>query len=112
MRCSVASFAALGDIIEGTPLLTTVPAMVAGQILRHHPHLRTWPKPFVLRGAPFEMLWNEALDDEACAFLRAVVVGVVEHHVGSEGRTRGSSGAPTRKRRVPRVAHSSSKRMP
>jgi LysR family transcriptional activator of mexEF-oprN operon len=106
VRCSVASFAALGDIIEGTPLLATVPEMVARQALKRHRHLRTWPVPFALSGAPLEMLWNEALDDEACAFLRAVIVDVVERHAGPP------RAPPHAEGRAPRRAHSSSKRMP
>ncbi len=78
VRCSVASFAALADIIEGTPLLATVPELVARNALRHHRHLRTWPVPFSLLGAPLELVWNRALDDDACSFLRTAIVRVVE----------------------------------
>jgi LysR family transcriptional activator of mexEF-oprN operon len=78
VRCSVSSFAALPDIIEGTALLATVPELVAKNALRRHRHLRTWPIPFALLGAPLELVWNRALDDEACAFLRAAIVRVVE----------------------------------
>jgi LysR family transcriptional regulator, mexEF-oprN operon transcriptional activator len=77
VRCSVASFAALGDIVEGTALLATVPEMVARRALRRHRHLRAWPVPFALPGAPLEMLWSDALDDEACAFFRRLISEVV-----------------------------------
>ncbi|HWP07510.1 MAG TPA: LysR family transcriptional regulator [Polyangiaceae bacterium] len=74
VRCSVASFASLGEIVTGTDLLATVPDTVARQAIRRHRHLRMLPKPFGLRGAPMEMLWSATLeDDPACAFLRELI---------------------------------------
>jgi LysR family transcriptional activator of mexEF-oprN operon len=83
VRCSVSTFANLGAIIDGSALLATVPALVAGQIRKVRPHLRTAPLPFTLRGSPMELLWPAAVDDdEACRFLRAqiarIAAGVIE----------------------------------
>jgi LysR family transcriptional activator of mexEF-oprN operon len=78
VRCSLSSFASLAEVIDDTPLLATVPEMVARRAVRQHRHLRALPKPFGLRGAPMELLWNAALDDDlACAFLRAQIREVV-----------------------------------
>jgi LysR family transcriptional regulator, mexEF-oprN operon transcriptional activator len=78
VRCSVPSFASIGDIVEGTDLLATVPEMHARRACERHPHLRMLPKPFSLRGAAMELLWSAALeDDPACAFLRGLVREVV-----------------------------------
>jgi LysR family transcriptional activator of mexEF-oprN operon len=74
VRCSIPSFASIGDIIEGTDLLATVPEMWARKACERHRHLCMLPKPFSLRGAPMELLWSAAVeDDPACAFLRGLV---------------------------------------
>jgi LysR family transcriptional activator of mexEF-oprN operon len=78
VRCSVASFASIGDIIEGTDLLATVPEMLARRACEQHRHLRMLPKPFSLRGTPMELLWSSALDDDPpCSYLRGLVREVV-----------------------------------
>lgn len=83
VRCSVASFASIGDIIEGTDLLATVPEMLARQACERHEHLCMLPKPFSLRGAPMELLWSAALDDDpACAFFRKLVREVATEVIG------------------------------
>jgi LysR family transcriptional activator of mexEF-oprN operon len=77
IRCSVSSFANLGAIIDGSALVATVPGLVAQQIRDVRPHLRTAPLPFDLRGAPMELLWPAAVDDdEACRFLRARIADI------------------------------------
>jgi LysR family transcriptional activator of mexEF-oprN operon len=65
VRISVPTFHGLGALIEGTPLLATVPAMVASQIRRHHTRLAVAAPPFPLQGTPMELLWRSALDDDA-----------------------------------------------
>ncbi|MEZ4365520.1 MAG: hypothetical protein R2939_04425 [Kofleriaceae bacterium] len=71
IRCSVPDFANLGAIVEGSALLATVPAMVAEQIRATRPRLRVAPLPFTLRGAPVELLWPAATDDDAAGqFIR------------------------------------------
>ena len=78
VRCSVSTFANVGAIVDGTALLATVPETVAREIRRVRPHLRTAALPFSLAGAPIELLWAAASeDDEACAFLRARIARIV-----------------------------------
>jgi LysR family transcriptional regulator, mexEF-oprN operon transcriptional activator len=77
VRCSVASFAHLGALVEGSALLATVPALVARHILALRPKLRARPLPFRLAGVPIELLWPQAVeDDDAFRFLRARIIEV------------------------------------
>jgi len=86
IRCSVSSFANLGAIIDGSALLATVPEIVARHIRLVRPHLRTVPLPFTLRGAPMELLWPAATDDdEACRFLRAHITRLATEIPGAGG---------------------------
>ena len=79
VRCSVASFANLGALLDGTAMLATVPQMVAAQVRATRPHLRTKALPFSLPGSPLELLWPVASDDdEPGRFLRARIVAVVQ----------------------------------
>jgi len=75
VRCSVSSFSNLGAILEGTSLIATVPFLVADQIRKTRPALRVLPVPFDLGTNPMELLWPAVSDDDdACKFLRALVV--------------------------------------
>jgi LysR family transcriptional regulator, mexEF-oprN operon transcriptional activator len=77
VRCSVSTFANIGALVDGGPLLATVPALVARQIQGVRPHLRTSPLPFSLDGSSMELLWPTTVDgDEACAFLRERIVRI------------------------------------
>jgi LysR family transcriptional regulator, mexEF-oprN operon transcriptional activator len=77
VRCSVASFGNVGALVDGTPLLATVPTIVAREIRRVRPHLATRPLPFGLSGAFNELLWPAAVDDdEAARFLRAHITRI------------------------------------
>lgn len=74
VRCSIASFANLGAIVEGSALLATVPRRVAEHVRRAHPRLRTAKLPFDLAGTPVELLWPAANDDDpAGRFLRQAI---------------------------------------
>lgn len=74
VRVSVPTFHGLGAILEGSALLATVPALVAQDIVRTRPRLRTTALPFVLPGAAMELLWPRAADDdEAVRFLRGLI---------------------------------------
>ena len=78
-RCSVTSFANIAAIVENSALLATVPRLVARAAIAQRPQLGLSELPFRLAGADTELLWPSATDDdEACAFLRACVVEVVE----------------------------------
>jgi LysR family transcriptional activator of mexEF-oprN operon len=77
VRCSIASFANLGALVDGSALLATVPALVARQIQAVRPHLGVRSLPFDLRGSTTELLWPAAVDDdEACRFLRERIVSI------------------------------------
>jgi LysR family transcriptional regulator, mexEF-oprN operon transcriptional activator len=72
IRCLVSSFAHIGALIDGTPMLATIPAMVARQIRATRPHLATRPLPFTIPSFPAELLWPAATDDdEPCKYVRA-----------------------------------------
>jgi LysR family transcriptional activator of mexEF-oprN operon len=78
-RCSVASFSNIAAIVDGSALLATVPRSVAAAALALRRHLRTAELPFRLGGAASELLWPGSTDDDdACKFLRACIVEVVE----------------------------------
>ena len=64
VRVSVPSFQAIGAIVEGSALLATVPVIVADELTRRHPKLRTIALPFELAGAPTDLLWRSTLDDD------------------------------------------------
>lgn len=82
VRCSVSSFANLGAIIDGSALLATVPALVAQQLRSVRPHLKTATLPFSLLGAPMELLWPAAVnDDEACRFVRDQIANIASEVV-------------------------------
>ncbi|MFO0675577.1 MAG: LysR family transcriptional regulator [Polyangiaceae bacterium] len=71
VRCSVSTFANVGDIVLGSPLLATVPRVVAKRMRHAHPRLRTAELPFAFAGAPTELLWSNLVDgDAAGAFVR------------------------------------------
>jgi LysR family transcriptional regulator, mexEF-oprN operon transcriptional activator len=80
VRCSVASFAPIGAMLEGTTLLATVPTRVAAQIRAVRPHLKTKKLPFELKVIfDMELLWPAATDDdEACRFLREAILRIAK----------------------------------
>ena len=78
VRCSIASFANLGAIIDGTRMLASVPEIVAKYIVATRPHLRMKKPPFEYSGSAGELLWPAATDDdEASRFARAKIVEIV-----------------------------------
>lgn len=71
VRVSVPSFQGVGDLVEGSALLATVPGMVARHVVALRPALRTVKPPFVLKGSPLELFWRvTSEDDEALRFVR------------------------------------------
>jgi LysR family transcriptional activator of mexEF-oprN operon len=79
VRCSVATFAAIAAIVDGSSLVATVPAIVAMSILGQRRHLRTARLPFPRVEGGLELLWPAALDaDDACRFLREAIVEIVD----------------------------------
>jgi len=85
IRCSVSSFAHVGALIDGTSMLATVPNLVADQILRVRPHLKTKALPFSLQGAFSELLWPVATDDdEPCRFVRSKILEIARSNRGAD----------------------------
>lgn len=81
VRVSVPTFHSVGALVEGGPLLATLPAPVAKEIVSSRPKLRTVPVPLTLAGAPMELLWRAALDDdEANRFVRDLVTRIAKRH--------------------------------
>lgn len=83
VRCSVASFAAVGAMLEGTTLLATVPTRVAAQIRAVRPHLETKQLPFELEQIfDTDLIWPAAGDDdEAGRFLRETIQRIADEPV-------------------------------
>jgi LysR family transcriptional activator of mexEF-oprN operon len=102
VRCSVASFAHLGAILEGTTLLATIPHRVADQIRAVRPHLEKVNLPFRLVTSDMELLWLAATDDDdACRFVRGKVIEIAQDagSVISGRQVRRSAHEPTLKMR-------------
>jgi LysR family transcriptional activator of mexEF-oprN operon len=79
VRCSVASFASIGAIVDGSPLVATIPSIVAPPILRLRPHLRIAPIPFAHEPGTIDLLWPTALDaDPACRFVRDAIIELAD----------------------------------
>jgi len=79
VRCSVASFASVGAIVDGGRLVATLPIVVAAQILRVRPHLRMSPIPFAHEPGSIDLLWPRALDvDPATRLIRDAIVQIAE----------------------------------
>lgn len=84
VRCSMPSFAHVGAVVQGGPLLATVPALVARSIQAARPALRTALLPFDSGGSPTELLWPLATDgDAAHVFFRDLVRRVAQEVVGA-----------------------------
>jgi LysR family transcriptional activator of mexEF-oprN operon len=90
VRCSVASFAHLGAIIDGSAMLATVPTIVAREIQALRSHLATKPLPFMpFEGNAAELLWPAATDDdEPCRFLRAKILAIAASVSAATATTR------------------------
>lgn len=74
-QVAVASFHVLGTVVDGSPLLATVPALWARHLVALRPHLRTAQLPFAFEGQPIEVLWRGARgDDGAVGFVRQRIV--------------------------------------
>lgn len=79
VRCSVASFASIGAIVDGARLVATIPTLVASQILTARPHLRVAQFPFSHTDGSVDLLWPTALDaDPACRFVRDAIVRLAD----------------------------------
>ncbi|WP_437562059.1 LysR family transcriptional regulator [Sorangium sp. So ce542] len=87
VRCSIATFATLGALIDGSDLVATVPTTVAAHIRETRSHLATRPLPFEIEGSPTELLWpSSADDDEACRFVRGKIVDIARAEAPKQQR--------------------------
>jgi LysR family transcriptional activator of mexEF-oprN operon len=74
VRVSVPNFHAIGPLVDGSSLVASVPALVAREIVRVRPGLRTAPLPFELPGTSMELLARAgALDDPAVRFVHDLI---------------------------------------
>ena len=95
VRCSVASFGSIGAIVEGGSLVATVPEIVAFEILRQRPRLRSAPLPFSYPEGVMDLLWPKALDaDDACRFVRDAMVTIAEGLGRRKGKRKRSIHSP------------------
>ncbi|MCB9596637.1 MAG: LysR family transcriptional regulator [Sandaracinaceae bacterium] len=79
VRCSVASFDAIGPVVDGSQLVATVPARVADTILALRPHLATARVPVRMQGTPVELLARRAVeDDPAVRYVRDRLFEIAE----------------------------------
>jgi LysR family transcriptional regulator, mexEF-oprN operon transcriptional activator len=91
VRVSVPAFSYVADVVEGSPLVATVPSLFARHVVQARPRLRTAPLPFALEGSPVDLLWSRVTDDDAAArFFRGLVSSIMG---APEGKVRGGSRA-------------------
>lgn len=84
VRCSVSSFTNIGAVVEGSALLATIPELVANEILKLRPRLRSAPLPLPLTGTAMELLWSAADDDDpAGSFVRERIVKLSDRSFGT-----------------------------
>lgn len=95
VRCSVSTFANIGAIVDDSPLVATVPELVARHLLRALPHLRTAELPFRMTGAAMELIWPLARDEDPVArFVREQIIAACAEQTFTN--------AAARARRAPR----------
>jgi len=91
VRVSLPSFSGLSDVVEGSPLLATVP-YIAQHMLHARPQLRIAPLPFALEGASLDLLWSRVADeDPAGRFVRGLLTRVgrsLATHAASHPRSK------------------------
>lgn len=75
VRVSVPAFSFVADVVDGSPLLATVPTLLAEHIIRSRPHLRSVALPFSLEPVSLDLLWPRATDgDPVASFFRGVLM--------------------------------------
>lgn len=75
VRCAVATFSAVGAIVDGSSLVATLPGIVARQLVAQRPHLAISRFPLPQVDGGMDLLWPTALgDDDANRFIRETIV--------------------------------------
>ncbi len=97
VRIALPSFSAIGEVIEGSALLATVPRVLAPEIRRRRPALRAVKVPFALAGTGVELLGRAALaDDEVLASLEGRIVEIAREAHALGTRDQGTRDQGTR----------------
>lgn len=72
IRLSVPGFSMIGDVVEGSSLVATLPQLLAAHIQKTRPHLRTAKLPFRLDAGTIDLLWpRTATTDQSIQFISA-----------------------------------------
>ena len=101
VRCAVATFGAVGAIVDGSALVATLPAIVARQLVAYRPHLAVTRFPLSQLEGGMDLLWPTALDgDEACRFVRAAIE-VLAAEFGAATASRRPDRGPARRAESP-----------
>ena len=87
VRLSLPSFAHVPDVVDGSNLVATVPALFAQHVLRTRPHLRAVPLPFTLARDPLELLWSRVTDADPTSRFARELVAEVASTLGAQERT-------------------------
>ena len=88
----VPSFGYVADIVDGSPLVGTVPEMLALHIAKARPHLRSAPLPFSLPLARLDLLWSRVADDDKAVSFAGGLLEQVVRSLEAEGRGRRRKG--------------------
>ncbi|HWL87553.1 MAG TPA: LysR family transcriptional regulator [Polyangiaceae bacterium] len=87
VRVSVPAFGYVGEVVDGSPLLATVPFLLAAHIMKTRPHLRTVRMPFSIGGANLDLLWSRVTDDDdAMRFVRDLVTRAARRVLGAPSK--------------------------
>jgi LysR family transcriptional activator of mexEF-oprN operon len=74
VRVSLPALSHVADVVDGSPLLATIPTLLARHIMQTPPHLRTRALPFTFPAGSLDLLWSRVTDEDAAArFIRVVV---------------------------------------
>lgn len=83
VRVAVPTIHGVGALVDGSPLVATVPETVGRQIHAQRPHLAIAKCPFVIEGTGGELFSRRALaDDDAVRFVAEKVVAIAKRWKG------------------------------
>jgi len=64
VRLSVPAFSYVAEVVDGSPLLATVPALYAEHLMKTRRHFKTARLPFAPESASLDLLWSRVTDDD------------------------------------------------
>ncbi len=89
VRLSVPAFGHIADIVDGSPLVATVHALLAEHIIGIRPHLRSAPAPFTFEHVSLDLLWLRTADaNEVSRFLRQQILSTMTDLAPKKPRSR------------------------